>query len=137
MRVTLRRGQVGVAEHLLDAAKVGSTLEQMRCEGMPQQVWMNAARLEPGAVGELAKDEERTRPGQGAAACVEEEVGAVATVEMWSPEREIAPHCFDRGTAKRDDALLVALSDHADEAAVEIDQCPGGPIVSETRSPAP
>src|SRR5690349_2386901 len=38
VRVDLRRGDVGVAEHHLHAAQVGAVLEQVRGEGMPQYV---------------------------------------------------------------------------------------------------
>ena len=54
VRVELGRPEIRVAEHLLDAAQVRSTFQQMGCEGVPQQVGMNALRLEPGAAGEAA-----------------------------------------------------------------------------------
>ena len=38
VRVDLRRGEVGVAEHHLDGAQVRAAFEQMRGEGVPQHV---------------------------------------------------------------------------------------------------
>ena len=35
MRVQLGRTEIGVAEHLLDAAQIGSAFEQVRGERMP------------------------------------------------------------------------------------------------------
>ena len=46
VRVELGRREVGVAEHLLDAAQVGAALEQMRREGVAEQVRVDALRLE-------------------------------------------------------------------------------------------
>ena len=53
---------------------------------------MDAARLEARALRELAQDEERTRSRERAAACVQEELRAVAAIEMWATEREVAPN---------------------------------------------
>ena len=49
VRVELGRAEVGMAEHLLDAAEVGAALEQVRRERVAQQVRMDAFRLEAGA----------------------------------------------------------------------------------------
>jgi hypothetical protein len=35
VRVNLRRGNIGVAEHLLHRSQIGAALEQMSCERMP------------------------------------------------------------------------------------------------------
>jgi len=58
VRVELRRRQVGVAEHLLDGAQVGASLQQVRGERVAQEVRMDAPRLEARALGELAQDQE-------------------------------------------------------------------------------
>ena len=63
VRVELGRAEVGVAEHLLDAAQVGTALEQVRGERMAQQVRVDALRLEARAAGEAAQDQERARRG--------------------------------------------------------------------------
>src|SRR5665647_3065225 len=41
MRVDLRRGQAGVAEHLLDRPEIGAALEQMSGRAVPQTVRPN------------------------------------------------------------------------------------------------
>src|SRR4051794_28021861 len=73
VRVELGRREVRVAEHLLHAAQVGSPLEEMRRERVAEQVGMDAARLEPGLLGEPPQDEERAGAGERAAARVQEE----------------------------------------------------------------
>ena len=44
MRINLRRGDAGVAEHFLHRAQVARRLQQMRGEGVAQHVRMNVAR---------------------------------------------------------------------------------------------
>ena len=41
MRVNLRRGDAGVAEHFLDRAQIAGRLQDMRGKGMAQHVRMN------------------------------------------------------------------------------------------------
>ena len=81
VRVALGRSDIGVAEHLLDAPEVGAPFEQVGRERVAEEMRMHAARLEARAVGQAAEDQERSRPGQCAATCVEEEIGAMPTVE--------------------------------------------------------
>ena len=52
VRVDLRRRNVRVAEHLLDRADIGTILDQMRRERMPQRVRRNA--LKPAFFGVFA-----------------------------------------------------------------------------------
>ncbi len=49
--VELRRRKVGVAQHLLDRAEVGAALEQVRGEGVSQEVRVHPFRLEAGLPG--------------------------------------------------------------------------------------
>lgn len=77
-------------EELLDRPQVGAALEQVRGEGVTQQVGMHAPGLEAGALGETAQDEERAGTGKGATAGVEEEVGAMPPVEVRASERQVA-----------------------------------------------
>src|SRR5947209_967955 len=90
-------------------------------EGVPQEVGVDAIRLEPGGGGELAQDEERARARERAALGVEEELGAVAAIEKRAPAGEIAAEGLRRLAADRNDALLRAFAEAADEAALEID----------------
>src|SRR6187551_635967 len=92
----------------------------MRRERVPQEVRVHALRLEPGLDGEAAQDEEGARAGERAALGVQEEVGPVALVEIRPPAGEVAAHGLDRLAAERDDPLLVALADAADEPLVEV-----------------
>src|SRR5919199_5031184 len=90
VRVQLRRRQVGVAEHLLDGAEVGAALEQMGRERVAQQVRMDPRGVEAGLRGETAEDEEGARTRQRAAAGVEEELGPVPRVEIWTASGDVA-----------------------------------------------
>ena len=83
---------------------------------------MDAARLEPGSLGQRAEDEERTRPGEPAAARVEEQLGSVAAVEKGPAAREIAAEGLGGAAADRNYALLPALAGAADEPLVEVDR---------------
>src|SRR4051794_34502507 len=89
VRVELRRRQVGVSKHFLNGPEVGAALEEMRRERVAQEVRVHALRLEARLLGEPAKDEERARTGELAAACVEEELGAVALVEIRAAVGEV------------------------------------------------
>ena len=119
--VALGRPEIGVPEHLLDRAQIGSALEQMCRERMAEEVRMDATGLETGTVGELAEDQEGAGTRQGPAACVQEELGPVAAVEVRPPEREIAAYGLGCGTAERDEPLLSALPEHAHESLLECD----------------
>ena len=119
--VELGRGEVGVAEHLLDGAEVGAALEQMGGERVAEQVRVNAVRVEPGFLGQLAQDQERARAGERAAAGVQEELGPVAAVEVRPAAREVAPQGLGGVPADGHDALLAALADHAHEPVVQVD----------------
>src|SRR5262245_5208920 len=44
VRVDLGRRQIAVAEHHLDSAQIGAALQQMRREGVPQDVGTQRAR---------------------------------------------------------------------------------------------
>ena len=108
-------------EHLLDAAEVGPTLEQVRREGMAQQVGVDALRLEPGPLGEAPEDQERASAGQRATLRVEEQLRTVAPVEERTAVREVAAQGLDRVAADGDDPLLAALAGARDEPALRVD----------------
>ena len=77
VRVQLGRREVGVAEHLLHAAKVGAALEQMGRERVAEQVGVHALRLQPRLLGEPAQDQEGAGARERPAARVQEQVGPV------------------------------------------------------------
>ena len=113
-----------MAEHLLDAAEIGAALEQVRRERVAQQMRVDARRLEAGLLGQAAQDQERARAGQRAALGVQEELRAVAAVQERAAAAQVAAQRVGRAPAERDDALLAALADRADEALVEVDAAP-------------
>src|SRR5580765_484947 len=121
VRVQLGRAEIGVAEHLLDAAQVGSAFEQVRGERMPQQVRVDALRVEARTAGEAAQDQKSARAGEGATLCVQEELRAVPLVEIGAPVREVAAERLDRVAPDRNDALLVALAGATNESLLEVD----------------
>jgi hypothetical protein len=82
---------------------------------------MDAPGLEPCPVGELAQDEERAGSGERAAASVQEELGAIAAVEMRAAEREVTAHGLGRRAPQGNEPLLAALAEHADDSLVEGD----------------
>ncbi len=113
-----------MAEHLLDAPQIRASFEQVRREGVAEEMRVDAGRVEPGPVRELAEDEEGARAGQRATPRVQEELGPVAPVEVGPPEREVAPHGFRRRAPEGDDPLLSALSHDADDPRVDVDAHP-------------
>jgi hypothetical protein len=90
VRVQLGGREVGVAEHLLHTAEVRAAFEEMGREGMAQQMRMDARRLETGLFGAAAQDQECARPCERSALGVQEELGAVAPVEVGASAREVA-----------------------------------------------
>src|SRR4051794_39626804 len=80
--VELSCRQIGMPEHLLDRAQVGASLEQVRCEGVPQEVRVDALGLEPGLVGEAAQDQKDACARERPAVRVQEQLLPVAPVEV-------------------------------------------------------
>ena len=68
MGIDLRGGDVGVAEHFLDAAQIGAVLQQMAGEGVAQHVGRQALRVEPGIERQLLQQLRATLARQMAAA---------------------------------------------------------------------
>ena len=82
---------------------------------------MDALWFEAGLLGKPAEDQEGAGPGQGAALCVQEELGAVAAVEMRTTTGQIATQRIRRRPPERDDPFLGPLADRAHDSLVEID----------------
>ena len=78
-----------MAEHFLNASEVGSSLEEVGREGVPEQVWMNPFGLQPRFCCQAPQDQERAGPGQRAALGVEKELAAVLPVQMRSPAGQV------------------------------------------------
>src|SRR6185437_6269357 len=124
VRVQLGRGEIGMSEHLLDRAQVGTSLEQVRGERVAQEMGVDPLGLEPGLRGELAQDEKDARARERAAARVEEQLLPVPPVEVGPAAGEIAAESFRGLPPDRDDPLLAALAEAADEAVLEIHGLP-------------
>lgn len=77
---------------------------------------MNATRLEPGAVGELAQDEEGSCTGERTAARVQEELVTVAAVEVRAAQREVPANRLRGWAPERDEPFLPALAENAYDA---------------------
>src|SRR5881398_3649582 len=85
VRVDLRGGDVGVTEHLLHCAKVGSALEQMRCERVSKRVrrhgLLNASPLDV-----LAKNGPGAHATQRLAARVEKQDTSTLSLLQAGPQ---------------------------------------------------
>src|SRR5918994_3472231 len=121
MRVELRRAEVRVPEHLLDAAEVGAALQEVGGERVAEEMRVHALRVEPGLGGESLQDQESARARERSSLCVEEQLRPPAAVEVRAAAGEVTAHGFHRLPAERDDPLLVALADAANEPVLEVD----------------
>jgi hypothetical protein len=121
VRIPLRRPEVRVSEHLLHGSQIGASFEEVRRERMAQKMRVDAARLQTGSFGELAEDEKRTGARERAAAGVEEELGAVAAIEVRAPECEIPPDGLGSRSPEGHEALLATLPEHAHDPLLDGD----------------
>lgn len=64
VRVYLRGGDVGVTEHLLNAAQIGPVREQVGGEGVSQHVWRHALGADPGCLGQFLQHLAEAATGQ-------------------------------------------------------------------------
>src|SRR5688572_12253808 len=117
--VELRRGEVGVTEHLLNAPQVGAALEEVRGERVAQEVRVDAGRVEAGLGGQTPQNEERARAGQRATLRVEKQLRPMTAVEVRPSAAQVAAQRLRRRPSDRDDPLLAALADAADEALLQ------------------
>ena len=127
MGVDLGRAQIRVPEHLLYRAQVSASFEEVRGEGMAEEVRVHACRIETRFRGQAPEDEEGAGPGQRAALRVEEKLRAVPAVEERPAPGEVAAHSLDAFSSKRDDPLLVSLAEAPHDAVVQVDPAPVEP----------
>src|SRR6478735_12409816 len=117
--VALRRGQAGVAEDLLDAAQVRTTLEEVGRGGVAQRVRRHVVDAREG--GGLVDDRARLALVEAAPAQAEEDGRRRGRVhELRAATLEPRAQRGRGGLAERDDALLVALADDAQRALVHV-----------------
>ncbi len=126
VRVDLRRRQVGVSEHHLDRAQIGAALEQVRREGMPEDVRAERA-ADAGAASVRLENLPEADARQRAAARVEKQArrrgwprafarrasaGRGPRAGSGAPSRRLL--------ADRDEPFLVALADARQVLLVEM-----------------
>src|SRR3954447_16660167 len=85
---------------------------------------MDALRREPGFLCELPEDEERACARERPALRIQEQLWAVPLVEIRPAAGEVAVQRVDGRPADRDDPLLRALAERADEALLRVDARP-------------
>src|SRR6478735_5528195 len=110
-----------MSEQFLNTSEVGPSLEQVGGERVPEQVRMDARRLETRLLREAAENQERPRAGQPAALRVQEELRPVAPVEERPSAGEVAAQRLGGRPADRDDPLLAALAGDSHETLIEVD----------------
>src|SRR5687768_6246905 len=94
--VDLRRGNVGVAEHFLDGAKVGAALEQVGGERVPQRVRTHVLR-DAGLLDVMAEDLPRSHARERRAARVEEQDALPAAfLQLWPKLAQVDGNRPDR-----------------------------------------
>src|SRR5215204_2095825 len=121
MRVELSRGEISVAEHLLDRAQVASSGQEVRRERVPEGVRAHPV-AEAGGLGVAQHDLVEALAGQRSAPEVEEELALLRCMHQLGPPRaQVDPHGRDRLAADRNEPLLRSLSGGPDDAVLEID----------------
>lgn len=120
MGVDLRGLDAGMPEQLLDDAKIGPMLEQMGGETVPEHV-RRQGTLNTGLAGAFfdAAPEGGRMKGRAAAG---EKDGARGSGpnQLRATQLQVALQGGDGLPANRDDALLVALANHAQKAAFKV-----------------
>src|SRR5437763_8465933 len=94
----------------------------MRREGVPEEMRVNALRLQARLAGQPAQDQERAGPRERSAARVQEELGPMSKIEVRAAPREIPTLGFAGTASDRDDPLLPALAHAAHEPLVQVDR---------------
>src|SRR6266699_6389612 len=117
--VDLGARDIGVTQELLDAAQLPARLEQVRGEGVPEQVWVHvhAEPLAPRPVGDARLHGARSQP-LARAADEERRLGLPREPRPFGQPRLERP---GRGPPDRDDARLAALAEHLHGAVAEIE----------------
>ena len=110
-----------MSEHFLNRAQIGTSLEEVRGEGVTEQVGVDARRVEARLLGDAPQDQERACASERPAARVQEHLGAVAGVEVGPAAREVAAERLGGGPPDRHDAFLVSLADDSHGTVLEVD----------------
>ena len=118
MRVDLRRGERRVPQKLLDAAEIGSSVEQFGSKGMPHGVRRDSRRQSCGAGKAIETSSERGGIHGFAAIGNKQSVGLVCSAVFAARGKELGPRCFKVGfdclqcaAIEGDDPLLRPFSE--------------------------
>jgi hypothetical protein len=121
VRVELRGGDVGVAEHLLQGAQVAAAGEEMGREGVAQRVRAHLVG-EPGRGGVALDDLVEALAREPGPAPVHEQLRLPAVADQARPAAlEVDRERAGRRGPDRDEPLLVALAARAQDARLEVD----------------
>ena len=101
VRVELGGGEVGVPEHLLDAAEVGAALEQMRRERVAKEMRVHASGSSPAFSASRRRMRNTPARVERPAFRVEEQLRRLPSVQMRPPARDVAAKRFGRLPADR------------------------------------
>ena len=106
VRVDLRRGEIGVTEHLLQRAQVTPSREQMRREGVTQRVRAHALREPRGACVTL-DDLVETLTRETRATVVDEQARLHFHADKWrTPAPAVKIERLHRSASHRHDPFL-------------------------------
>src|SRR4051812_42187051 len=121
VRVDLRRGDVRVAEHLLDRAQVAAAREEVRGEGVAQRVRAHPV-LEPDGARMALDDLVEALPREAGATAVDEQMPRVGGGgQLRAAALEVEAHGGDGLAPDRDEALLGALAAGAQHAGLQVE----------------
>jgi hypothetical protein len=75
--VELRRREIGMTEHFLNRSQICSSLEEVRRKRVPEEMRVDAQRVQSRFLSQLAEDQEGPCACQGPTSGVQEELGTV------------------------------------------------------------
>ena len=118
--VNLRCGNVGMTQHLLNHAEVGAIFQEVRGKTVAQHVRADMLG-DAGAFGAAVHEFPQGHAAQLPAAVAQEHrARRVGPYQLRTHPVQIQFQPFQRLAADRDDAFLVALANHTQEAGLEV-----------------
>src|SRR5665213_1193894 len=122
MGIDLRRRDVGVAEHLLNAAQIRAAVDQVAGEGVAQHMRRQFRRIEPGGERQLLEQLPATPPRQmaGGAARRKEPARSGPVFQKTVALIEIVFERASRRLAERHEAFFRTLAAHDQKARIAL-----------------